>query len=95
MRKIDLVEEVVKRFNERFNGGVSKKVVSKVVNEVFEVMSERLKGGEEVRVLPFGIFKVVEREARKVRNPRTGEEIMLPKRRVIKFRPGKELKAGV
>lgn len=91
MRKIDLVEEVVKRFN----GGVSKKVVSKVVNEVFEVMAERLMSGEEVRVLPFGIFKVVEREARKVRNPRTGEEIMLPKRRVIKFKPGKELKAGV
>ncbi|MEM1672545.1 MAG: HU family DNA-binding protein [Archaeoglobaceae archaeon] len=89
MRKVDLVAEVL----ERVNGLATRKVVSRVVNEVFEVMAERLASGEEVRVLPFGIFKVVEREARKVRNPRTGEEIMLPRRRVIKFKPGKGLKA--
>lgn len=91
MRKLDLVDEVVKRVD----GGVAKKVVSRVVNEVFEVMRDALERGDEVRVLPFGVFKVVERRARRVRNPRTGEVIELPARRVVKFRPGKELRESL
>ena len=43
----------------------------------------------------FGSFKVVERSERKGRNPRTGEECLIPASRVVKFTPGKALKEAV
>lgn len=51
--------------------------------------------GEQVSFTGFGSFKVVERSERKGRNPRTGEECLIPASRVVKFTPGKALKEAV
>lgn len=49
----------------------------------------------QVSFTGFGSFKVVERSERKGRNPRTGEECLIPASRVVKFTPGKALKEAV
>ena len=59
---------------------------------LFAILTETLKKGESVAISGFGGFKVVERKARKGRNPRTGEEIRIPASKAVKFTPGKALK---
>jgi DNA-binding protein HU-beta len=89
MRKLEVIEEVAKRTE------LSKKAVSKVIDELFEVLKEGLKKEGEVKFVPYGIFKVVERKARKGKNPQTGEVIEIPARKVIKFVVGKKLKEAI
>jgi DNA-binding protein HU-beta len=61
------------------------------LNEVLSTLSAAIKDGKRVILLGFGSFTVVERGPRNGRNPKTGEMVPIPSRRVIKFRPGKEL----
>ncbi|MFN4131714.1 MAG: HU family DNA-binding protein [Caldimicrobium sp.] len=89
MRKLDVIDEVAKRTE------VSKKVVSKVVDAIFEVLKDGLREEGEVKFIPYGIFKVIERNARKGKNPQTGEEITIPAKKVIKFVVGKKLKQAI
>ncbi len=65
------------------------------MDAVFEVISESLKGGKEVRVLGFGAFAVSERKAGKGRDPRTGAEIDIPASKSVRFRAGKSLRDAV
>ena len=58
-------------------------------------LREALAAGESVTFTGFGSFKVVERAARKGRNPRTNEEITIPSSKVVKFTPGKGLKDAI
>ena len=51
--------------------------------------------GEEVAIIGFGTFKVSQRAERKGRNPRTGEELLIPASRAPKFSAGKALKDAV
>ena len=62
---------------------------------LFAIISESLEKGDAISISGFGSFKVVERKARKGRNPRTGEEIKIPASKTVKFTPGKALKASV
>ncbi len=59
---------------------------------VFEVIKEALVQGEKVKFAGFGNFIVREKNARKGRNPQTGEEIQLAARRVLTFKPSLVLK---
>jgi len=65
------------------------------LNSVFAILAHRLKRGDAVAISGFGSFKVVERKARKGRNPRTGKEIQIPASKSVKFTPGKALKEGL
>lgn len=91
MTKLELVNEVVERLKEK-EKNVSKKVVMDVVSELFEVMTENLRSGVEVKLIPFGVFKVVNRKERTGINPQSGEKVVIPARQVVKFVPGKKLK---
>ncbi|MBV8196036.1 MAG: HU family DNA-binding protein [Candidatus Dormibacteraeota bacterium] len=51
----------------------------------FDTISEALQKGDEVRVHGFGVFKTSQRAARTGRNPRTGEAVRVPARRVVRF----------
>jgi DNA-binding protein HU-beta len=62
---------------------------------LFAILAETLKKGDTVAITGFGGFKVVERKARKGRNPRTGEEIRIPASKAVKFTPGKALKESL
>jgi len=62
---------------------------------LFGIIGATLKNGDTVSVSGFGSFKVVNRKARKGRNPRTGKEMMIPASKAVKFTPGKGLKESL
>ncbi|HEV7678330.1 MAG TPA: HU family DNA-binding protein [Candidatus Dormibacteraeota bacterium] len=61
----------------------------------FETLSTALVGGDEVRIHGFGSFKTAQRAARTGRNPRTGEAVQVPARRVVRFAPSTTLSASL
>lgn len=72
--------------------GKSRKEASEFLEAFLNTVTEELKKGEAVNLVGFGSFKVVDRPAREARNPRTGEKIQIPARKVPVFRVGKGLK---
>ena len=74
---------------------MTKKDAEKVVNAVFETVSETLANGEKVQVVGFGTFETKERAARTAKNPRTRETVTVPATRVPAFKAGQALKAKV
>jgi len=72
--------------------GLVKNDAAKAVDGVFEVVTDALKSGDEVRLTGFGVFVVATRAGGKGRNPQTGEEITIKPSRQPRFRPGKQLK---
>jgi DNA-binding protein HU-beta len=73
----------------------SKADAAKAVEAVFDVITEALKKGDEVRLVGFGTFLVTARAASEGRNPRTGETIKIPASKQPKFKAGKGLKDAV
>ena len=61
----------------------------------FALIGATLKNGDAVSISGFGSFKVVERKARKGRNPRTGKEVQIPASKAVKFTAGKALKESL
>lgn len=86
--------ELITAVNEKVEG-VLKKQVKQVIDCLFETMQETLENKDFVRIVGFGTFSVKERDARMGRNPKTGEEMLLPKHFVPVFKPGAELKQAV
>ena len=86
MTKAEIVEHIYERV------GFSKKESAELVEKVFQIIKETLSAGEKVKVSGFGNFVVREKNARKGRNPQTGEEIRLDARRVLTFKPSLVLK---
>jgi integration host factor subunit beta len=84
--------EIVEEINERL-GGLTKKDIARVIDLFFEIIKEGLKSNEHIELRGFGTFEVKTREEREARNPKTGDTVTVPKRRVPYFRPGKELKS--
>jgi len=86
MTKADLVESVYEIV------GFSKKEATEMVDMVFEVMKDTLAGGEKIKISGFGNFVLKEKQARKGRNPQTGDEIQISPRKVLTFKPSQTLK---
>lgn len=89
MNKTELIEKVAERT------GKTKKEAGMVVESVLQSISEALQNGEKVTLIGFGNFEVKTREARKGRNPQTGEEIEIKASKVPSFKAGKQLKEAV
>ena len=89
MNKTELIALVAEKTD------LSKKDVTRVVDAVFEIITDALQNGDKVQLVGFGNFEVRERSARKGRNPQTGEEIDIPAGKVPAFRPGKALKDAI
>lgn len=77
------------------NAGVSKKDAEASLAAFVDGVKSALKKGESVSLVGFGTFGVSERAARDGRNPRTGETIKIPARKVPTFKAGKGLKDTV
>ncbi|MBD2869649.1 HU family DNA-binding protein [Paenibacillus arenilitoris] len=86
MNKTDLIAKVAELTD------LSKKDATKAVDAVFDAISDALQGGDKVQLVGFGNFEVRERQARKGRNPQTGEEIEIAASKTPAFKPGKSLK---
>jgi nucleoid DNA-binding protein len=69
--------------------------VKQVVQKTFDCMVEALVRGEKIELRNFGVFKVKERKSRTGRNPRTGQVVPVPPRKVVVFKPGLEMKQQV
>ena len=86
MTKADLVEEVDKVTE------LTRKDSEVIVDTMFESVIKALKTGDKLEVRGFGSFRVRQRNARVGRNPKTGEKVEVPAKRVPYFKPSKELK---
>jgi len=69
--------------------------VKKVVQKTFDCIVEALQRGEKIELRNFGVFKVKQRKSRTGRNPRTGQTVPVPPRKVVVFKPGLEMKKEV
>ena len=72
--------------------GLRQSDVKVVVDEVLSEITQSLVRGDRVELRDFGVFRVKERKARIGRNPKTGEAVPVPARRIVHFKVGKELK---
>jgi integration host factor subunit beta len=86
MTKAELVEDVARAAE------LTKKDAERLVEIVFESIIDTLNSGEKIELRGFGSFRVRERGARRGRNPKTGDPVDIPAKRVPYFKPGKELK---
>ena len=86
MTKADLVEKVSQQIN------LTKKQTEVVVNTVFQSITESLENGKGVEIRGFGSFRIRERNARVGRNPKSGEAVVVPAKKVPFFKAGKELR---
>ena len=87
MTKAALVEEVA-RISE-----LTKKHAEVIVDTVFLSIIEALQRGEKIELRGFGSFRLRRRESRKGRNPKTGDKVDVPSKRVPYFKPGKSLRS--
>jgi integration host factor subunit beta len=86
MTKAELVEEVARSTQ------LTKKHAEIIVNTVFESIVHSLKTGEKIELRGFGSFRIRRRGSRVGRNPKTGDKVEVPPKRIPYFKPGKELK---
>lgn len=79
----------------RDNPDLRAEEVEQVVDIFFEEIAERLADGGRVELRGFGAFSTRQRDARQGRNPRTGETVSVPAKRVPYFKPGKEMRKRI
>lgn len=74
------------------NPGLPAKDIEKIVSTFFDSITEQLARDGRVELRGFGAFSTRQRKARTGRNPRTGESVQVPAKRVPYFKPGKEMR---
>lgn len=89
MNKGDLISKIAE------HAKLSKAQAGEALNAVLNSIGGALKGGDKVTLIGFGTFSVAKREARTGRNPQTGKAIKIPAKKVVKFKPGKDLSDSV
>ena len=86
MRKSDLVDKILE------NVGFSRKEAAEIVETTLEIIKETLERGENVKISGFGSFVILQKKARRGRNPQTGEDLFITPRKVLTFRPSRILR---
>lgn len=90
MTRSDLVEELAARFAQ-----LAHRDAETAVKTILDAMSETLVRGHRIEIRGFGSFSVSRRPPRIGRNPRSGESVQVPEKRVPHFKPGKALRESV
>ncbi|MCL6545477.1 MAG: integration host factor subunit beta [Bryobacteraceae bacterium] len=86
MTKADLIDEVSRLVD------LTRKESEVIVEVIFDSIVKSLRGGDKIEIRGFGSFRTRERQARIGRNPKTGERVEVPPKRIPYFKPSKELK---
>lgn len=86
MTKADLVEEVTRL------GDLTRRDGEVVVDTVFDAVIQALQSGDKIEIRGFGSFRIRQRKPRTGRNPKTGDKVEVPAKRVPYFKPSKELR---
>ena len=89
MNKGNLINKIAE------NADLNKAQATEALNATLEAISNSLIDGEKVTLVGFGTFLPEYRKARIGRNPKTKEEIPIPEKIVVKFKPGKDLAEAV
>jgi integration host factor subunit beta len=87
MTKSDLVQALSEKIST-----LTKKECEVIVDTVFHNMRDALQKGEKIEIRGFGSFTVRVRRAKEGRNPKTGEKVSIPEKRIPFFKVGKELR---
>jgi integration host factor subunit beta len=90
MTRSDLVEELAARF-----GQLTHHDAESAVKTILDALGESLILGHRIEIRGFGSFSVNHRPPRMGRNPRSGESVAIPEKRVPHFKPGKALREAV
>ncbi len=90
MTRSELIEEVASK-----TANFTKRDVEIIVSTLFKSIAESLARGEKIEIRGFGSFKVKQRDARRGRNPKSGEGIIVESKKVPFFKAGKEFKQRV
>ena|SRR5271154_247803 len=89
LTKADLIDTLADQFE------LSKRQGGEIIDLLLEEITAALKAGDKVQLIPFGSFVVRERKKREGRNPKTGETLIIPARKVPAFTAGKALRDSV
>lgn len=96
LTKQTIIDNIFELNNEEPKGEpITKKQVAEIVDKVLGTIAFALEAGDEVRIFNFGTFKTSAKPERQAHNPRTGESITVPARRVVTFKPAKSLREAV
>ena len=90
MTRSDLVEELASRFSQ-----LTHRDAEYAVKTILDAVSDALVRGHRIEIRGFGSFSVNRRPPRMGRNPRSGESVAIPEKRVPHFKPGKALREAV
>jgi integration host factor subunit beta len=90
MTRSDLVAELAARFSQ-----LNQRDAEFAVKSILDTMTDALRRGHRIEIRGFGSFSVSTRPARQGRNPRSGEKVMVPEKRVPHFKTGKALREAV
>jgi len=86
LTKADLIEEVLRTTE------LPRKESETIVETIFESIIESLQKGDKIEIRGFGSFRTRSRRGRVGRNPKTGEKVEVPAKKIPFFKPSKELK---
>lgn len=86
MTKADLIDEVSRVVE------ITRKDSEVIVDSIFDSVVKSLKADEKIEIRGFGSFRTRQRQSRIGRNPKTGEKVEVPSKRIPYFKPSKELK---
>jgi len=86
-------KDIVKTLADKFV--LSQVDAKKVVQGTFDAIIDTLVEQSRIELRNFGVFEVKTRKARKARNPRTGEEVFVPEKKVVTFKPGRVMEARI
>lgn len=87
MTKSALIDKVAEKVE-----GLTRKQTEIIVDTVFDGIKDALAKGEKIEIRGFGNFRLKQRKPRRARNPKTGEGVDVPSKRVLHFKVGKALK---
>lgn len=86
-------KDIVRTISEEV--GLTQQQTKEIVQKTFDAIIESLVRDHRIELRNFGVFEVKSRAARKARNPRTGEQVDVPRKHVVTFKPGKTMEAKV
>lgn len=86
-------KDIILKISDEFN--LKQIEVKKILQKAFDSIIEALVRGEKIELRNFGIFKIKQRKSRTGRNPRTGQVVPVPSRKVVTFKPGLEMKKAI
>ncbi len=86
-------KDIVRTISEEV--GLTQQQTKEIVQRTFDAIIDSLVRENRIELRNFGVFEVKPRAARKARNPRTGQQVNVPRKYVVTFKPGKHMEARV